>query len=47
MWVTPRVAALGFASGPAHELDGAEAVVGGELDDLFEGEVGEDGAGVA
>lgn len=41
------VTALGLAGGPAHELDGAEAVGSGELDDLFEGEVGEDGAGVA
>ena len=41
------VAAFSFAGGPAHELDGGEAVFGGELDDLFEGEVGEDGAGVA
>jgi len=41
------VAALGFAGRPAHELDGAEAIGGGELDDFFEGEVGEDCAGVA
>ena len=41
------VAAFGSAGGPAHELDGGEAVFGGELDDLFEGEVGKDGAGVA
>jgi hypothetical protein len=37
------VFALGLADGPAHDLDGGEALVAGEVEDVVEREFGEDG----